>query len=161
MRKILAILGLLVGSSTTALYGAAPDARIALVANLYREFAWEVLVVEPQATTFFSQPEAVLRKYLAPSLVQLVLNDRACTTTRQEVCSLNFSPLWDGNDPAAEDLRVIPGAKPSEVLVRFTYPHDKRVVEISYDLVQVMGSWRIANIMTKSWSLVSILQSPA
>jgi len=159
MRKIQAISGLVIWIVATNLQGATPDPKVALVAGLYREFAWEVVITEPQGTTFLLQSEAVLSRYLTPTLLQLLMKERACATERKEICSLGFTPIWDGNDPAAVGLRVLPGARPNEVSVRFT-AHSKRAVEIYYDLVQVNGSWRIDNIRTKDWSLVSILQDP-
>jgi hypothetical protein len=160
MRKTQAIFGLLLAAAASAMGAATLDARVALVASLYREFAWEVVVIEPRAPTFLLQPEAVLEKYLAPDLLKLLMKDRACATERREICSLDFSPIWAGNDPGAIDLRVTPGAKPGEVRVRFIYPYDKKSVELIYDMVQIGSSWRIANIRAKDWSLVSILQSP-
>lgn len=160
MRKLSALSGVLLFALWQCLFAAAPDPRVALVANLYREFAWEVVVVEPHAQPFLSQPETALGKYLAPNLVRLILKDRACAKQRKEVCWLDFSPIWSGNDPAAADLRVTAGGKANEVVVRFTHPYDKKAVEILYDMVQVDGAWRISNIRTKEWSLVSILESP-
>lgn len=160
MRKYPGSIGAIFSLLATSLFGAAPDARVSLVASLYREFAWEVVVVEPTATTFLGQPESVLSRYLAPDLLRLLMKDRACVAEREEVCSLDFSPIWGGNDPAAADLRITAGATPDEVLARFTYPHDKRPVEICYDMVEVDGAWRIGNIRTRTWSLVAILERP-
>jgi hypothetical protein len=86
------------------------------------------------------------------------MKDRTCATERKASCSLDFTPVWFVY-PAATDLRVFSGTKPNEVLVRFTST-SKIAIEFSYDLVQVDGSWRIADIRTKDWSLVSILQDP-
>jgi hypothetical protein len=134
-----------------------------VVTKLYRDYAWEVLIMEPCQCSgrFLSESEGVLSKYLAPRLTQLVLADRACAASRKEICNLDFSPIWDGNDPSAANLRVKLGTKPNEVLVQFNYAlNDNKPISIYYDMVEVGGAWRIANIRTSKWSLTKILETP-
>lgn len=162
LSRILTILTLAIGAS--AAQAAAPtDPRVAAVTKLYHDYAWEVLITEPCQCSghFISEPESVLSKYLAPKLVQLILADRACAARTREICNLDFSPIWAGNDPAAADLRVKLGTKPNEVLVQFNYAlNDKKPILIYYDMIQVGGAWRIADIRTSEWSLTKILETP-
>ncbi len=162
LNRILITLTFLV-VACTASAATPPDPRVAIVTKIYHDYAWEVLIAEPCqcSGTFLSEPESVLAKYLAPNLVNLILADRACQAKNHEMCNLGFSPIWDGNDPQAANLRVTLGAKANEVLVQFNYAlNDQKPIQIIYELAQINGAWRVANIRTTKWSLARILETP-
>jgi hypothetical protein len=53
--------------------------QVAIVANLYKEFACEAVVEEPEiGEGFLDSSSAALTKYLTPMLANLILKDRKC-----------------------------------------------------------------------------------
>ncbi|MCP5197525.1 MAG: hypothetical protein H6974_12210 [Gammaproteobacteria bacterium] len=93
--------------------------------------------------------------------MKLILADRECQQRTQELCNLDFVPMWASQDPAAANLRVKLGTKPNEVLVQFNRSlNDRKLIEIYYEMEQVAGSWLIADIRTSEWSLVELLENP-
>jgi len=141
------------------LLSAEPDARVAHVARLYRDFAWEVVVARPVAAGFMDQPRAVLERYLTPELAGLVLEDRACAVRTREVCRIEAAPLWGSSDPGATDLEVT-AAGGNDVLVRFTYPGTDRKIALIHHLAPAGNRWRIDDIRQGSWSLKASLRRP-
>lgn len=137
----------------------APD--VAIVARLYRDFAWEVVVAEPRADEpgFIDQPARVLSKYLAPQLVRLLLADRACAAKREEICNLDFDPIWASQDPAATELKVRPGNKAGTVKVTFLYPGTAKPMDLLFELTQTPSGPRIRDVhYSDGRSLVTILR---
>ena len=63
-----------------------------------------------------------------------------------EICKLDFSPIWASQDPGATALQISPGSTPDIVTVRYRYPGNNSDIHITYHLSKINGSWRIADI---------------
>jgi hypothetical protein len=63
-----------------------------VVAWLYHDFAWEVVMSEtPLGVGYFGgQPRDVLERYLSKELAALILNDQECSERNSEPCNVNF-----------------------------------------------------------------------
>jgi hypothetical protein len=135
---------------------------IQVVAQLYRDFAWEAIIDEPKwvGHDLLDQPRLVLERYFDHNLATLILQDRQCATQTQEICRLDFSPIWASQDPGASETKIIAGATPDIVSVKFRYPSDGTKIELSYRMVKTNVGWRIADIRYSSGStLLSILSA--
>jgi hypothetical protein len=106
------------------------------------------------------QPRAVLRRYFDDSLTNLILEDRACAERTHEICRLDFSPIWDSQDPAASGLKVSATKDPSVVRVTFRYPGNNELMDLSYRMTKTKDGWRIHDIAYDSHaSLLSLLRA--
>lgn len=151
--------------SLTASLGSAqrskPPAAVAVVRQLYADFACEAVVDEPGCDTqheFVDQPHLVLAKYFDDRLTRLWLADRNCAARTHEVCRLDFSPIWDSQDPTGTYVRILatPDSAAVDVQVRHG-PTSKKSI-LRYTLVKVPAGWRIHDIVRgKEWSLVALL----
>lgn len=154
----------LVFAGTSATY-AAPTAKsdpVQVVAQLYRDFAWEAIVHSPDwdGHALLDQPRAVLEQYFDSNLTTLILRDRECVAKTREICQLDFSPIWASQDPGASELNIAAGPSPDVVNVRFRYPGDGTKIELFYRLVETDAGWRIADIRyDRDWTLLSTLSS--
>jgi hypothetical protein len=130
------------------------------VAQLYRDFAWEAVIDEPQwrGHELFQQPRPVLARYFDDNLIALILADRACVARTHEECRLDFVPIWDSQDPGATELKVLPTSDSSVVRVAFRWPPDRHIITLTYHLARTSGGWRIHDIVSaNSGSLVALL----
>lgn len=127
------------------------DSTVQTVAKLYRDFAWEAVLAQPDARGLAQQPEAILLRYFTPELASALAADAACAERRGEMCALDFAPLWASQDPAAHDLSVAPGTEAGQVRVQF-YPATGQVLQLTFRLVSTNGGWRIADILYPSGS---------
>ena len=137
-----------------------PSETVSVVAQLYRDFAWEVVIEEPGTPekSLLEQPREVLTKYFDDNLTALFLKDRACVNKTGELCNLDYSPIWAAQDPAAAQLKVLDAKKPGVVIVKFRQPAEKKNVELSYRMTKTKQGWRISDITERSYgSLVSNL----
>ena len=155
--KRLLFIGLLLFGSVSR--SAESDDRVNVVAQLYRDFAWEVVVIHPQHPGFAEQPRVVLEKYLTPELAGLLIKERECISRTKELCWLDAPPLWVGNDPGAMELSVT-ASQGTDVLVKFTYPGNGDKLEIRYKMALVGKQWRVSDIQKGKWSLKSTLEKP-
>lgn len=131
----------------------------AIVHQLYRDFAWEAVISEPEDKGLIDQPKAILERYFDSRLTDLILKDRECVARTKEICRLDFSPIWDSQDPGASDMKITSG-KGNTVNVEFRYPGDGSQVGIIYQTTKVSGHWRISDIRyKKGHSLLSIMES--
>ena len=123
-------------------------AAVGTVRALYRAFAWEAgqRPSAPGQLTLVEQPKRELKRYFDAQLVTLLLADRACVMRSESICRLAFSPLWDAQDPVAEDLAIGPGATAGEVLVSFRVPADSSRTRLRYWLTSTPAGWRIRDI---------------
>jgi hypothetical protein len=140
---------------------AAPSEKVSVVSQLYQEFAWEAVIAEPQLSEqgLLDQPRAVLVRYFEGSLVQLILQDRSEVAKSHEVGRLDFLPIWDSQDPAATDLRVVDGPTRDTVSVSFRYPGRDQPIQLTYHLTKTPNGWRISDIEYASgYRLREILQ---
>ncbi|MDP1861954.1 MAG: hypothetical protein Q8K82_25060 [Gemmatimonadaceae bacterium] len=128
---------------------AADSAQQALVARLYRQFSWEATGGDdgPGARTFIDQPRRVLLEYLEPTLVDLVLRDRACARRSREVCRLEFAPLWDSQDPDAVEItfRSVAGSARNAVVVHLR-SSSGAATDVTVVTVHRPEGWRISDI---------------
>ncbi len=133
---------------------------VAVVAQLYRDFAWEAIVHEPEWRdhALLEESREVLARYFDDSLTALIVNDRSCVARTHEICRLDFSPIWDSQDPGASEMKIAATRDSSVVAVRFRYPATGRVIELSYRMSQTRHGWRVHDIVYGTGrSLLSIL----
>jgi hypothetical protein len=135
-----------------------PNAQVAIVTQLYRDFAWEAVLFQPDLPGLFDQPRDVLEKYFDQKLTALILQDRACAA-KQGMCNLDFLPLWDSQNPGATDLEVSQTAQSTVVSVKYRDLRSSKTIALSYQLTNTDQGWRISNISTSDWSLISILSA--
>lgn len=131
------------------------------VAQLYRDYAWEAVVEEPDAAALalVAQPRAVLSKYFDDELTALLLKDSECARRTKGICNLSFSPLWASQDPGATDLRVTGTADPATVAVTFRHPGQQAPTKLQYRLRRTPAGWRIQDIVyDEIGSLVKLLK---
>jgi len=134
---------------------------VAAVAKLYRDYAWEAVVEEPDFSDLglFEQPASVLARYFDKHLVDLILRDQRCREKTPTICRLDFQPIWNSQDPGATELKVLPTSDPTTISVEFTYPSDNSHIKLTYHLSRTKSGWKIADIRGAGWSLRSILES--
>lgn len=134
--------------------------EVAVVAGMYRDFAWEVIIGEPISVPYFiDQPASVLGKYLDRELVRLILADRACAEKSGEICNLDFAPMWASQDPAVTDLMVRPGKKASEVAVSFRNACNSEPIRLRFEMTQTPSGPRIRDIhYAEGSSLLDVLK---
>ena len=122
-----------------------------VVTQLYQKYSWEA---DPRSTDtdsipLLNQPEAELARYFDANLVSLLIADRECARRSGEVCRLDWDPIWDSQDPAAEDL-TIRSLRTNAVLVRFRHPYTGEERALEYHLVNTRAGWRISDIRYKN-----------
>jgi hypothetical protein len=142
-------------------HGTGPSA---VVAKLYKDFAWEALGA-PDATfgaPLSEQPIAVLNKYFDGTLASLLADDAACVQRSQgDECNLGFNLMFASQDPSASDLEIKPVAS-DRVAVSFKYPSNGKKIRLEYVTVQTRAGWRIKDIVYHNQndeSLVRILST--
>jgi hypothetical protein len=137
-----------------------PTGADAVVSQLYKDFAWEAVPDHAEKPGFIDQPRAVLRRYFDDNLTNLILADRACAERTHEICRLDFSPIWDSQDPAASGLKVSATKDPSLVRVTFRYPGSNELMDLLYRMTKTKDGWRIHDITYHSHaSLLSLLRA--
>jgi len=139
---------------------AAATAARAVVARLYQEFAAEAVIDTPELSIadLFGRPRAALARYLDEPLVALVMADRACSQRTQEVCNLDFAPIWDSQDPVGVTVTIDEPRDPARVPVELHYPKEP-ARRLTYVMVKTPAGWRIHDIEYDSHeSLVAMLR---
>ena len=123
-------------------------ATVALVASLYRSYAWEAVIDEPgdSAVSLFQQTASELARYFDPTLTSLILKDRECAVRVRGMCRLDFEPIWDSQDPIGATVKITKGATQSEVFVALAYPAETPPKPLTYVLTKTSAGWRIADI---------------
>lgn len=132
-----------------------------VVVRMYRDYAWEAVIETPldSSRDLIMQAEPVLSRYFTKELTGLILQDRRCAARTQEICRLDFSPIWASQDPGATAMEIIPGPARDAVTVSYRYPGDNSRVRMVYRLRETGKGWRIADIEYESGkSLRSILK---
>lgn len=122
---------------------------VEVVAQLYRDFAWEVVVDEPiwHGHSLAELPRKALARYFDDSLVKLFLNDRACEEKGQGICRLDFDVIWDSQDPAGANAVNVTATKDSNVVaVAFRRGSNGETTKLRYSVVRTKAGWRIRNI---------------
>ena len=109
-------------------YGAPAEKveMVGVVAQLYRDFAWEAVIDDPEwkGHSLLDQSRQTLERYFDQNVARLIFSDRECAAKTQEICKLDFSPIWASQDPGATEMKIVAGAAPDIVTVRFRYPGD-------------------------------------
>ena len=158
--SVFAVILLVASASSLAAQRLTSPGAVATVAQLYRDFAWEAVVEDPEwhGHGLIDQPRAILRRYFDERLTDLWLADRACASRSRGICRLDFLPMWASQDPAATELKVLPTQDSRVVVVRFRYPSSRDSVELRYQLVKTKSGWRIDDVSQGSrWSLKALL----
>lgn len=134
---------------STAPQPAAPGgSALGAVARMYQDYAAEAVIDSPELSIqdLFGRPKATLARYLDDSLVALVLADRACSRRTQEVCNLDFSPMWDSQDPVGTTVRISAGKDPARVIVELLTPGSTGARRLTYRMVKTPAGWRVHDI---------------
>lgn len=134
---------------------------IATVTRLYRDYAWEAVIDEPafSDSDVLDQPRKILLEYFDPKLADLILEDRACEVKSGLICHLDFSPIWDSQDPTGTVVDIHRSSNSLLVIVDIQYPGDDKSKTLTYRLSKTDQGWRISDISAADWSLLSLLQS--
>lgn len=144
-----------------AMPASAGEDAVAVVARMYRDYAWEAVVVEPSHKGLIEQPAAVLRRYFHESLVERLLADRESARKSHEIPKLDYLPIWASQDPMAYDLRVRATEREGVVEVEFRRPPgDAPAARLRYDLKRSAQGWRIADIRDENGASLYELLSP-
>jgi hypothetical protein len=121
------------------------DAEVAAVRTLYARYASEAAIDDTESPTLASAPPAVLRQHLTDELMQLWLRDRDCARRTQEICRLDFSPLWDSQDPVGTSVKLRWDARHGRVEAELRRG-DRSARTLAYSLVKRKDGWRIDDI---------------
>jgi len=123
-----------------------------LVADLYREFAWDSLFASdphltgPQWQPLVLEPAGMLQHYFEPQLAQLFVDDRKCIARTHGICNLDFDPIFDTQDNSgATELTVSPDVQ-GKVTVSIAYPRGREPVTIIYTVKRTPAGLRIFDI---------------
>ncbi len=139
-----------------------PESAIKTVANLYKDYAWEAVLEEPDLSNIglMEQPKAILSKYFSKKLVGLILKDRECVHRTREACRIESLPIWASQDPGATGLKITAAQEPNSILVSFRYPSTGEIVEIKFSMVLEGRNWLISDISSNSGgSLLKVLDA--
>ena len=137
-----------------------PSGALAAVAKIYQDFAAEAIMDTPELSVpdLFGRPKASLARYLDDELVALVLADRECSRRKQEVCNLDFAPIWDAQDMVGATVKIAEGKDPARVSVELRYPQNV-TRRLTYVMVKTAAGWRVHDIEYDSHeSLVAMLK---
>jgi hypothetical protein len=138
-----------------------PSPQVLIVAKLYHDFAFEAVIDEPtfENSDFIDQPRNVLIRYFTPKLADLIIRDRQCVKATQEICRLNFVPLWGNQDPIGAGVKITTGTKADAVNVQLNYSSSTH--QLIFLLAQTSSGWRIRDIVYGEFhtTLVKILES--
>jgi hypothetical protein len=105
----------------------------------------------------FSKRESVSR-YFDSALTNLFIKDAECQERKQEICNLNFDPIYDAQDfeDRTTGLKISPVKdEPGKFSVTFTNIGTRTLI---YTLSKTREGWRISEIKySKGGSLKAIL----
>ena len=161
MTSMMTIGACVLAMTTTA--GAQPPrapTAVAAVAKIYQDFAAEAVIDTPDLSILdlFSRPKATLARYLDDALVALVVADGECSKRKQEVCNLDFAPIWDSQDMVGATVTITEGTSANRVRVDVTYPQND-VRKLTYVMTKTPAGWRVHDIEYDAHeSLVTMLK---
>jgi hypothetical protein len=141
----------------------AATGAVAAVVKLYRDFAWEAVSDDPGLSQLdlFGRSQAEMARYLDSKLIALVMEDRACSRRTQGVCNLDFSPIWDSQDPVGTTVKIKPTSDSNVVAVTLSFRDQNPKSELQYVMTKSPAGWRVRDIRYNSHkSLVQILSEP-
>jgi hypothetical protein len=144
---VIALAILTLGWTSTAV-AAKAETEAGVVAKLYKDFAWQGIGGQPDlfGDDVAHQSRATLEKYFTPRLAELLIKDAACQVKEQGICNLDVDLLFDSQDPRVTDLEVST-VSPGRVAVVFTDPVNDEKTKIEFEVAQVAGKWKIADII--------------
>jgi len=120
-------------------------AQVDVVTKLYKDFAFESVIEEPEAGAgVLSSNPAVQAKYFTPRLSALIREDANCTVKTHEICKLDWLPIWDSQDPIGATVKVLATSKTNKVNVEVRYQQE--VKTLTYTLQRIGQGWRIDDI---------------
>lgn len=136
---------------------ATTDGEAAVVAKLYKDFAWQALASQHDlfGDDVAHQGKVTLEQYFAPALADLMVKDAACQIRSQGICNLDFDLLFDSQDPRVTDLEVRT-TSPGHVAVVYKDPVDGKTMRIDFDVVRVSRTWKIADVIYSRRDKVSL-----
>lgn len=80
-------------------------------------------------------------------MTKLIIADRRGKLSSEELCGVDFAPLWASQDPGASMLKVTAANKADSVAVEFTYPSSGEQIRIRYRMIKTTaGESRIDDI---------------
>ncbi len=132
-----------------------------VVEKLYQDYAWVVLMDNSDLVGLADQPEIELSKYFTASLSSLISKDHKCAEETQDVCNLDFDPIYDSQDPSGtHQLRIEQMNHASEVRVTFLPRWSSpAVTELRFKMIDTPTGWRIDDIYYRDHeSIRAILQ---
>lgn len=121
---------------------------IALIAKLYKNFAWQALGTTQDVfgKPLQQQDEAALRQYFDPTLAALIVQDRECVRRRAEVCNMDFDPLFGSQDATVSDF-TIQRESAGRIAVAFTSPSSGEKAKLLFHMEQSGAVWRINDVV--------------
>lgn len=136
---------------------ATTDGEAAVVAKLYKDFAWQALASQHDlfGDDVAHQGKVTLEHYFAPALADLLVKDAACQARSQGICNLDFDLLFDSQDPRVTDLEVTTTSS-GHVAAVYKDPVDGKATRINFDVARVGGQWKIADIIYSRPDKVSL-----
>lgn len=136
---------------------------VEFVADLYHEYAWEVVIDAPVTRERFHEaPRETLESYLTPGLAAALVADRERSERSGQLGALDFAPLWFSQDVTATGLEVAATGREDEVRVSYRVPGSNDRIGMRHRLTRTPAGWRIADIeYDEGLSLARILESSA
>ncbi len=105
------------------------------------------------------EDEAALTRYFTPELTALFLKDAACKEKSQELCNLDFDPVFAAQDFDAQPLDLAV-EKQSETRYKVTFTNLTRR-SLIYDLRNTEAGWRVDDITyPEGHALKALLSTP-
>jgi hypothetical protein len=140
--------------------GASTDPRVRIVMELYKDYAWEAVIDEPNVGIGIQEESLeTLEKYFTPEFAALLAADRQCAISSGELCVITTRILWKSQDPGASLLRVRRIENTSDVEVSFVYPGSNKKLILIYEVaVLPSGMGRISDIKIERESLRSAME---
>lgn len=135
-------------------------ADVGVVRSLYAEFAGEAVLEDPTTqTVLLDQSRTVLLRYFTTHLSTLIVRDRECGVRTGEVCHLDFSPIWDSQDPTGATVTLAAAAL-GTVRASVRYPAGEQRILV-FQLTQTSSGWRIADVVyaNQGQTLLKILEA--
>jgi hypothetical protein len=122
-------------------------ADVNVVRSLYAEFADEAVLENPETQKpLLDQSRAVLLRYFTSELSAHILRDRECAARTQEICNLDFSPIWDSQDPTGATVTMTGESALGKVHATVSYPNGEKR-ELVFRLTKTNVGWKIADII--------------
>ena len=126
---------------------------LAVVTKLYQEYAAQAVIDSPEFSMedLFGRPRAAMARYLDDPLIALVLADRACSARKQEVCNLDFMPIWDAQDAAGATVKISEGKDPSRVPAEIHFPTACAISPSSWSRAPLAGAFTTSSTTRDRW----------